>query len=112
MDDEQLHRGRVSEPRAGEAVSGARLSIVALVAAICWRRHRTRALRIAAHRRHACRRGAGRAGAGRGARAAAPIDLTGYWVAFVTEDWRYRMVTPREGRLPRRADHEGSARRS
>ena len=28
------------------------------------------------------------------AKAAAPIDLTGYWVSVVTEDWRYRMVTP------------------
>jgi hypothetical protein len=27
----------------------------------------------------------------------APIDLTGYWVAFVTEDWRWRMVTPLKG---------------
>ena len=27
-------------------------------------------------------------------KAAAPIDLTGYWVSVVTEDWRYRMVTP------------------
>ena len=32
-----------------------------------------------------------------GARAAAPIDLTGYWVSIVTEDWRYRMMTPRKG---------------
>jgi len=31
------------------------------------------------------------------ARASAPMDLTGYWVAFVTEDWRFRMVTPRKG---------------
>jgi hypothetical protein len=31
------------------------------------------------------------------AKAAAPIDLTGYWVAFVTEDWRYRMITPLKG---------------
>lgn len=30
-------------------------------------------------------------------KAAAPIDLTGYWVSLVTEDWRYRMVTPRPG---------------
>jgi len=30
-------------------------------------------------------------------RAAAPIDLTGYWVSVVTEDWRYRMVTPTKG---------------
>lgn len=31
------------------------------------------------------------------AKAAAPIDLTGYWVSVVTEDWRYRMVTPARG---------------
>src|SRR5438094_6901652 len=30
-------------------------------------------------------------------RAAAPIDLTGYWVSIVTEDWRFRMVTPPKG---------------
>jgi hypothetical protein len=27
-------------------------------------------------------------------RSAAPIDLTGNWVSIVTEDWRFRMVTP------------------
>src|SRR6187397_3302134 len=27
----------------------------------------------------------------------APIDLTGYWVSVVTEDWRWRMVTPPKG---------------
>jgi hypothetical protein len=31
------------------------------------------------------------------AKAGAPIDLTGYWVSVVTEDWRYRMVTPAKG---------------
>ena len=42
-------------------------------------------------------------GRGRGApppttaRAGAPIDLTGYWVAEITEDWRWRMVTPSKG---------------
>ena len=30
-------------------------------------------------------------------RAAAPVDLTGYWVANITEDWRWRMVTPARG---------------
>ena len=30
-------------------------------------------------------------------KASAPIDLTGYWVSLVTEDWRYRMVTPPKG---------------
>jgi hypothetical protein len=28
---------------------------------------------------------------------AAPIDLTGYWVSVVSEDWRHRMATPRRG---------------
>src|ERR1700733_8452304 len=31
------------------------------------------------------------------AKASAPLDITGYWVAFVTEDWRFRMITPRKG---------------
>src|SRR5215831_5555394 len=30
-------------------------------------------------------------------RDAAPWDLTGYWVSIVTEDWRFRMVTPGKG---------------
>lgn len=30
-------------------------------------------------------------------RAIAPLDLTGYWVAVVTEDWRFRMITPDKG---------------
>ena len=30
-------------------------------------------------------------------RASAPIDLSGYWVAIITEDWRWRMVTPAKG---------------
>jgi hypothetical protein len=29
--------------------------------------------------------------------AAATVDLTGYWVSVVTEDWLYRMVTPARG---------------
>ena len=31
------------------------------------------------------------------AKAAAPIDLTGQWVSVITEDWRWRMVTPPKG---------------
>jgi hypothetical protein len=31
------------------------------------------------------------------AKAAAPIDITGYWVSVVSEDWRYRMTTPPKG---------------
>ena len=33
-------------------------------------------------------------------RAMAPLDLTGYWVSIVTEDWRFRMVTPKKGDYP------------
>jgi len=41
--------------------------------------------------------GPGRGGPPQAPKAAAPIDLTGYWVSIVTEDWRYRMVTPAPG---------------
>ena len=51
----------------------------------------------------ACVYGQGRGG-GRGAAAppkspkeAAPIDLTGYWAAVVTTDWRWRMTVPPKG---------------
>jgi len=27
----------------------------------------------------------------------APFDMTGYWVSVVTEDWRWRMLTPAKG---------------
>jgi hypothetical protein len=39
----------------------------------------------------------GRGGGPRIGKAGAPEDLTGYWVSIVTEDWRYRMVTPKKG---------------
>ena len=37
------------------------------------------------------------AGPPRPAKATAPVDVTGYWVSVVTEDWRWRMVTPAKG---------------
>ena len=40
------------------------------------------------------------AGPGRGPQSGkqgALVDFTGYWVSLVTEDWRYRMVTPAKG---------------
>jgi hypothetical protein len=46
--------------------------------------------------------GAGRGGAagGRGGgKQNAPIDLTGYWVAVISEDWELRMVTPPKGQF-------------
>ena len=49
----------------------------------------------------ALRAGPGRAGGGgaapQNAKAAAAFDPTGYWVSVITEDWRYRMVTPTLG---------------
>jgi hypothetical protein len=42
-------------------------------------------------------RGGGGAAAPQNAKAAAAIDLTGTWVSVITEDWRYRMVTPSLG---------------
>jgi hypothetical protein len=30
-------------------------------------------------------------------RTSAPLDLTGYWVSVVTEDWRFRMMIPDKG---------------
>ena len=42
-----------------------------------------------------------RGGRGRGApataREGAAIDLTGYWVSVISEDWKFRMVTPKKG---------------
>ena len=44
-----------------------------------------------------------RAGGARGGgpaaspRDGAALDLTGYWVSVITEDWKYRMVTPKSG---------------
>jgi hypothetical protein len=41
--------------------------------------------------------GQARPAAAASARAMAPIDLTGTWVSIVSEDWRWRMVTPPRG---------------
>src|SRR2546427_4961535 len=54
--------------------------------------------------------GRGRAGGGQAAvspQAAAPIDLAGYWVSMVTDNWTYRVITPPKGDylyLPLNAD--------
>jgi hypothetical protein len=42
-------------------------------------------------------RGAAAPDAPRTGRDLAPVDLTGTWVSVVTEDWRWRMVTPPRG---------------
>jgi hypothetical protein len=44
-------------------------------------------------------------GAGRGAQTPAtgqsnaPVDLTGYWVSIISDEWRYRMLTPPKGNV-------------
>jgi hypothetical protein len=68
----------------------ARLFAQVLVAAMC--------LAAIAPGAHAQRgRGAGPGAAAQPPRASAPIDVTGYWVPIVNEDWRWRMVTPQKG---------------
>ena len=49
----------------------------------------------------AAQEGRGQAGRGQAAtpRFMAPVDLTGYWVSLITDDWRWRMVTPPKGDL-------------
>jgi hypothetical protein len=39
----------------------------------------------------------GRGGPPAAPRDAAAVDVTGYWVSVVAEDWKYRMVTPKKG---------------
>lgn len=58
---------------------------------------------VLAQRAAAPRSGRGapvRAAAPADARALAPLDMTGYWVSLVTEDWRFRMLTPDKGDFP------------
>jgi hypothetical protein len=45
----------------------------------------------------AAQRGGAPAGPPATPRAGAPIDLTGQWVAVISEDWRWRMITPPKG---------------
>ena len=42
----------------------------------------------------------GRGGVALSGQAGAGEDLTGYWVSLVTEDWRWRMMTPPKGDYP------------
>ena len=52
---------------------------------------------IVEHTTTAQQGGAPAAPAAQTPQAAAPFDPTGYWVSVVTEDWRWRMVTPTRG---------------
>jgi hypothetical protein len=46
---------------------------------------------------HAQRGGGPGRGAPVTARESAAIDLSGYWVSVISEDWKFRMVTPKKG---------------
>jgi len=46
----------------------------------------------------AAQRGGGR-GPAPAPQAMAPFDPTGYWVALVSDEWRYRMITPPKGNV-------------
>jgi len=44
-----------------------------------------------------CRAQVAQQPAGKTPKAAAPVDLTGTWASIVTEDWRWRVMTPPKG---------------
>ena len=92
MDNEPIRRGRVSQPRRKRPVkivlaSSQRNLVIASLAVV---------ISLAAEP-HAAGQNRGAPPTAVTAKATAPIDLTGYWVAFVTEDWRMRMMTPPKG---------------
>src|SRR5438477_2240218 len=55
------------------------------------------AIPLYAHAQGRGGRGAGGAQPAVSPQAAAPIDLTGYWVSLITDNWTYRVVTPPKG---------------
>ena len=92
MDDESFCRGDLQKPPAIECRSARREGAREVM------RLSVLALAVAAAALPASMHAQGRAGGPPPtAQASAPIDLTGYWVAVVNEDWRYRMVTPPKG---------------
>ena len=86
LDDRHVHRGGAT--RASRQVAAMKTEpLIALATPAA-------ALRRAGAARPWRRPAGGAAGT---PRAAAPVDITGYWVSVVTEDWRYRMVMPAKG---------------
>ena len=67
---------------------GARGAPLAVALGVCW---------LLASTPVDAQRGGGRGGPPPTPRDAAAIDLTGYWVSVITEDWKFRMVTPKKG---------------
>ena len=75
-------RKSMSLHKSGLKAGLARIAVVSIAGALC-----LPALSLAQ----------GRGGAVPVGKPGAPVDLTGYWVSIVTEDWRYRMITPKKG---------------
>ena len=76
------------------------LTVATVCAAVAWAVADRVSVARAQARGQAPPQGAGGRGAPpapRTARDVAPIDLTGNWVSIVTEDYRWRMVTPPKG---------------
>src|SRR4249920_252101 len=102
-----MKRGTVPRPAPGQRTRSSRRSTEA--SRLRSRKHKvqSRKLRarglvvlavvLAAHTTVGAQGRGGAAAPPQTAKAAALIDLTGYWVSVVTEDWRYRMVTPARG---------------
>jgi hypothetical protein len=85
VDHERLHRGDLPDASEGVVVSGRPATVAALVALALV----SSAASLSAQTPDAPPTGT--------PRQSAPIDLTGYWVSVVTEDWRFRMITPPKG---------------
>jgi hypothetical protein len=85
MDDGHVCRGGLQKPQCEKALRAALLGTIVLALSTSL----------------VAQRGQGRQGGAAADPAKdAPVDLTGYWVSVVTEDWRYRMVTPARGDHP------------
>ena len=76
------------------SLSSSRLGLLALCGALAWFVAGPLSTSVAGGQ---ARGRGGAPAAPRTARELAPIDLTGNWVAVITEDYRWRMVTPPKG---------------
>jgi hypothetical protein len=80
-----MHATRSDQMREGLPVRRT-ASLLAVMGVACWL--------VSPASLHGQRGGRG---VPRTARDAAALDLTGYWVSVITEDWKFRMVTPKKG---------------
>jgi hypothetical protein len=68
------------------------VSMLAITVALCGP--------LSLHAQQRGQRGGGQRGGGPPtARTTAAVDVTGYWISVVTEDWEFRMITPPKGQF-------------